>query len=88
VNDRIFWQLIRHARERRGLTQGALAAKMGIAQKNFSEWESGRSGVNEDTMIKIAKGLGTTLRALLLEELVADALAKPGPVKARAKKID
>lgn len=88
MNDRIFWQLIRRARERRGLSQAKLAATMGIAQKNFADWESGRVAVSEDTLIKIAAALGTTLRALLLEELVIDALAKPGPVKARTKKIE
>ena len=85
MKDRIFWRLIRHARERRGLSQRAVP---GIPQSRLSEWESGRVPVGEDTLLKIAAALGTTLPALLLEELAADALAKPGPAKARAKKIE
>lgn len=85
MKDRIFWQIIKGARERRGLGQGAVP---GIPQSRFSEWESGRVSISEDTLVKVATALGTTLRAMLLEELVADALAKPGPAKARAKKID
>lgn len=85
MKDRIFWQLIRHARERRGVSQTVLAERIGMQRTNLSAIEAGRGNVTEDVMVKIAQALGTDLRALLLEELVGDALAKPGPVKARAK---
>lgn len=92
MKDRIFWRLIRHARERRGLSQRAVP---GIPQSRLSEWESGRVPVGEDTLAKLAAAFGKTLPAFLLEELALDALAqpaalpaKPGPAKARAKKIE
>jgi transcriptional regulator with XRE-family HTH domain len=85
VKDRIFWQLIRRARERRGITQTVLAERIGMQRTNLSTIEAGRGNVTEDTMIKVAQALGTDLRALLLEELVGEALTKPGPVKTRTK---
>ena len=85
MKDRIFWKLIRRARERRGITQTALAERIGMQRPNLSAIEAGRGNVTEDVMIKIARALGTDLRALLLEELVGEALTKPGPVKTRTK---
>ena len=79
--ERVFWRLIRGARERRGLGQGEVP---GIPQSRFSEWESGRVSISEDTLIKVAAALGTTVREMLLEELSAE--ARPGPAKARPKK--
>lgn len=86
MKDRIFWHLIRRARERRGVTQTVLAERIGMQRPNLSAIEAGRGNVTEDTLVKVAKALGTDLRALLLEELVGDALAKPGPVKTRTPK--
>ena len=86
MKDRIFWQLIRHARERRGVSQTVLAERIGMQRPNLSAIEAGRGNVTEDVMVKIAAALGTDLRAMLLEELVGDALAKPGPAKTRPPK--
>ena len=56
-----------------------------MQRPNLSAIEAGRGNVTEDVMIKIARALGTDLRALLLEDLVGEALTKPGPVKTRTK---
>ena len=85
MKDRIFWQLIRRARERRGITQTVLAERIGMQRPNLSAIEAGRGNVTEDTMIKVAQALGTDLRALLLEELSQPVATSPGPAKARAK---
>lgn len=85
MKDRIFWQLIRRARERRGVTQTVLAERIGMQRPNLSAIESGRGNVTEDVMVKIAQALGTDLRALLIEELSQPVATSPGPVKARAK---
>lgn len=69
--DRLFWQMIRRARERRGLSVTEAAKRLGIKQPTLSERESGRSGISEDVLIETARAYGTTLREMLLEELSA-----------------
>ena len=71
MEQRLFWLFLRSVREARGLSMRAAAKQIGIAQSTLSEIESGRGGVNEDTLIKIAAGYGMTLRELLLEGLAA-----------------
>ena len=86
MNDRIFWQLVRNARLRRGIKQTEAARRLGMAQSNLSRLESGRDAIGEDKLLAIARAYDTTLRQLLLEELSSPA---PEPKKGRpAKKIE
>ena len=64
---RVCWQVIRSARESRGLSTRDLAAKAGIAQPRIVEWESGAVAVTEDALGKIAIGLGITIFDLFAE---------------------
>lgn len=66
---RIFWSILRAARERKGLGLREAARRIGIAGPTLSQHESGRSGVGEDTLIKIASAYGLTLKELLLQGL-------------------
>ncbi len=91
MNDRIFWKLIRSARERRGVSQAELARRIGVTPLSVRGWESGRTSVDEDRMAEVAKALDATLRDLLLVELQTPAPEplkagrKPGPAKTTAK---
>jgi transcriptional regulator with XRE-family HTH domain len=54
-------------RRHRGLTQAALAARVGIAQSSLAQAESGRQGLKVGTYAKLAKVLGTRIENLLAD---------------------
>lgn len=68
----LFWRFVRGARERRGISSYHLAALAGVTQPAIARIEGGRSGMKEDTLIKLAHALGLTLRELLIEGLAAE----------------
>lgn len=47
-------------RERRDVTQGEIAAAIGITTANYSRWESGHRAPREDALAKLAAYLGVT----------------------------
>jgi len=47
-------------REARGMTQAMLARQVGLAQNQMSDFERGRTRLNADAMILIAKALDVT----------------------------
>ena len=49
---------IKQARQQLGLTQAAMAAKMGIIQRKWERWEGGHSPISDE---------GATLLRLLVE---------------------
>ena len=58
---------LRLIREMRGLTQGQLAVKSGVAQGNISRWESGeRKNAKISTIGKLARALEATVSDLLV----------------------
>ncbi|MDJ9032939.1 XRE family transcriptional regulator [Clostridium perfringens] len=52
---------IKEAREKSGMTQKALAKKLGVAEKFVNEVETGRKIVNESLISKVSKVLNTDL---------------------------
>ncbi len=52
-------------RRHRGLTQVALAARIGIAQPSLAQAETGRRGLSAETWAKIAKALRVRMEDLL-----------------------
>jgi transcriptional regulator with XRE-family HTH domain len=52
---------IRAARLAAGISQEALAAKIGMTRGNFARVEQGRTNVTLDTLLRIARGLGIDL---------------------------
>ena len=52
---------VRHARERRGLTQAELAARIGSTQPALARLEAGGVTPNLDTLHRIAEALGLEL---------------------------
>ncbi len=52
---------IKEAREKSGMTQKALAKKLGVAEKFVNEVETGRKIINESLISKVSKVLNTNL---------------------------
>lgn len=58
-------ETIREARERTGLSQAALAEKIGMHRENMIRVEKGRTNLTVETMMKIADALGLSLQIVL-----------------------
>jgi transcriptional regulator with XRE-family HTH domain len=58
--------LIREARRRAGLTQAELAARAGTSQSGIARWESGRTAVSLDDVIRLVRLCGFDLEVMLL----------------------
>lgn len=56
---------LKHFRVRAGLTQAAVAKKVGVTQPNYQRWESGAASVPENKLGKLARALDTNSEALL-----------------------
>lgn len=56
---------IKEARERKGLTQSELAAKLGVAQNTFCGYENGDHDPKSNKLIIIAKECDTTVDYLI-----------------------
>ncbi len=52
---------IKEARQKSGMTQKALAKKLGVAEKFVNEVETGRKIINESLISKVSKVLNTDL---------------------------
>jgi len=62
-----FGQNVRRLRKQSGLSQGDLAAKMGVKQGTLSDWERDRRGLPEaPTLLKVAKAMGCSVDDLLV----------------------
>jgi transcriptional regulator with XRE-family HTH domain len=57
---------IRAARERTGLTQAALALKVGVTRSAVAQWETGRAGQVGAHLAQIAAVLGVGIEHLML----------------------
>jgi DNA-binding XRE family transcriptional regulator len=66
---------IRHVRERKGLTQGELAKRLGISRASVVNIEAGRQHTPLHLLWKLAEMLGTELTSLIpsREEMLAPA---------------
>lgn len=52
---------VRAAREAAGLSQEAVAEKIGMTRTNYARIEHGKTNVTIETLIRIASGLGLTV---------------------------
>ncbi len=82
--DYILWLVLKTCRENRGLKQHGAVPVLGVTQPVISEWENGRSAITEQTLVKVAKAYGITVRDLLLEGLGVK--APPSATKAPTRK--
>ena len=58
--------MIREARRRAGLTQTDLAARAGTSQSGIARWESGRTAVSLDDVVRLVRLCGFDLELMLL----------------------
>ncbi|MFG1933341.1 helix-turn-helix transcriptional regulator [Mycobacterium sp. NPDC048908] len=58
--------LIREARRRAGLTQAELAEVAGTSQSGIARWESGRTSVSLDDVIRLVRLCGFDLELMLM----------------------
>lgn len=66
-------QLIREARRRAGITQTELARRAGTAQPAVARWESGRTAVSLDDVVRLVHLCGLDLEFALVEDDGSDA---------------
>jgi transcriptional regulator with XRE-family HTH domain len=74
-----FTDMLKEAREAKGLSQSALAEKAGLPLRSLQNWEQGRRVPRLPEVVKLAKAVGAPLDQLLL------ALAEQANQKRKAK---
>ena len=52
-------------RDKKGVTDYAVATATGISQSTFSDWKSGRSKPKIEKLLKIAEFFGVTIKELI-----------------------
>ncbi len=70
----MFSRRLKALRKERGLTQAALAARLGLSQQAVGKWEAGHSSPDPDMLVRLAQVLAVPPQHLLDEES-----RKPGP---------
>jgi transcriptional regulator with XRE-family HTH domain len=75
-----FTDMLKEAREAKGLSQSALAEKAGLPLRSLQNWEQGRRVPRLPEVVKLAKAVGAPLDQLLL------ALAEQADRKRKGKK--
>jgi transcriptional regulator with XRE-family HTH domain len=65
--------LIHEARRRAGLTQSELAARAGTSQPGIARWESGRTAVSLDDVLRLVRLCGFDLEIMLVPRDESDA---------------
>lgn len=70
-------------RMRAGLSQSALATKMGTRQPNIARWERSPAGMQVETMVKLAQALGVANEVLM--SAITQQLEMPDPAFAKSE---
>lgn len=65
-------QLIREARRRAGLTQAGLAARAGTSQPAIARWESGRTAISVDDVVRLVRLCGLDVEFHIVERDISD----------------
>lgn len=87
-------KFIAACRKEKGLTQAALAEKLGITDRAVSKWETGKSLPDASIMMELCELIGTNVNELLTGERIAmDEYAKKAEqslieMQAKAEKAD
>jgi transcriptional regulator with XRE-family HTH domain len=64
TNERV-GEIMRAAREKKGLSQRQLADMVGVSEQSLAHYERGRSGLSVTRLGEIAKALGISAKSLL-----------------------
>ena len=59
---------LKHLRKRSGMTQGELAARLGVGRTSVTMWEIGKATPPTKYLVAIAEALGCTVDELLKPE--------------------
>lgn len=65
-------QLVREARRRAGLTQVELASRAGTGQPAIARWESGRTAISVDDVVRLVRLCGLDVEFQLVERDTSD----------------
>jgi len=65
-------QLVREARRRAGLTQVELADRAGTVQPAIARWESGRTAISVDDVVRLVRLCGLDVEFQLVERDASD----------------
>jgi transcriptional regulator with XRE-family HTH domain len=65
-------QLVREARRRAGLTQVELAERAGTGQPTVARWESGRTAISVDDVVRLVRLCGLDVEFHLVERDTSD----------------
>ena len=76
LQDKIF-----HLRKRSGLSQEALAEKIGVSRQAVSKWETGEAVPELSKLLLLARAFGVTTDYLLSEEYAAAEQFKANPAE-------
>ena len=60
-------QLVKEARRRAGLTQADLAQRAGTAQPAIARWESGRTAISIDDVVRLVRLCGLDLEFSIVD---------------------
>ena len=66
-NNMCYPSIIARIRKEKGLTQSALAAAVGVRQKDISRWESGAIKPSIGTLMKLSVVFGCSIDSLIEE---------------------
>lgn len=85
----VFGVGLRTLREKKGLSQAALAKAVGLSRAQVTNIELGRSGVTAQGMQRFAAALGVTITVLLkpVPECVSIAAAEMRKARAKAREL-
>ena len=72
MNSYLTGSIMKRLRESKGLTQSALAEKLGVSDKAVSKWETGKGYPDITLLEPIAKTLGVSVAELLAGETVVN----------------
>ena len=71
MNQYVTGAVIRELREKKNLTQAALAEKLGITDRAVSKWERGKGLPDVSLMLDLCEILGITVNELLCAEMIS-----------------
>ncbi len=78
---------IRHFREAAGLSQEALAEKLGVTRQAVSNWELGKTEPDIETLHRIADVLGVTIEEIIYGYERKTTVIHNHPVTERVEKV-
>lgn len=83
----MLFENLKAARQRRGISQEALARELHVVRQTVSKWEKGLSVPNSEQLVQIAAVLDTSVTALLGEAETQETVAPETPAEVQGKRM-